>query len=570
MSSLFTPIASILRFISATTLLISISALAVPAYAKELQRTALVIGNSQYESISLANPGNDADDMAAVLRDRGFNVILIKDADRKRMRKALRTFGEKLKDGGIGLFYYAGHGVQTGGVNYLIPLDADIQVEDEIQDEAISADLVLRKMNSAGNQLNIAIFDACRNNPYTRQFRSLSRGLARMVAPVGTIVAYSTSPGSVAADGEGRNGLYTQYLLEQIKKPGMSIEQVFKQTRRSVRDATSGRQTPWEESSLTGDFYFTASLSQESALAQLRKETAQLALQQKVDGERVAAYESQQKKYEEQIALLNKRVNNQPPPQGEVNPSVSSNGIYQDKTDTPVIVASLDASEKLWEEHAPELISLKGGCYDIGFEGKEFFWDDKKKIAHNVCVSDFNIGKFEVTQGLWKSIMGTNASKFNKDDNNPVEKVSWHDVHMFIDELNTKTGKHYRLPTEAEWEYACRSKGKKQRYCGGSKVAKLGWYSGNSDYASNPVGKKSPNKLGLYDMSGNVSEWTCSEFASQYEGKESTCAPVDSRGRRVVRGGFWSNKAKSLESSARSSKGPSHKSSILGFRLASD
>ncbi|MBN2701468.1 MAG: caspase family protein, partial [Methylothermaceae bacterium] len=220
------------------------------------RRTALVLGNGDYRIAPLDNPVNDARDMAATLERLGFEVDLRLNLDRKGMRAAIREFGEKLSQGGVGLFYYAGHGVQIAGRNYLVPLGTEIHAADEVIDEAVDAGLVMRKMESAGNPVNIVILDACRDNPFVRSYRSLERGLAKMEGPLGSLIAYATAPGDTALDGEGRNGVYTKHLLEAMTRPGLPLEQVFKRVRNGVRRQTDGRQIPWEESSLTGDFYF--------------------------------------------------------------------------------------------------------------------------------------------------------------------------------------------------------------------------------------------------------------------------------------------------------------------------
>lgn len=224
------------------------------------KRVALVIGNSAYEAGPLRNPVNDARDVAGALEALGFEIVnkdKMFDLSRNDMRRAIRSFGEKLRGGGgVGLFYYAGHGMQVKGVNYLIPVDARLETEEEVEYEAVDAGFVLAQMEAARNSANILILDACRNNPFARSFRSADKGLAQMTAPSGTIIAYATAPGSVAADGSGRNGLYTQELLKNMRTGGLSIEEVFKRVRISVRGATDGKQTPWEASSLTGDFYF--------------------------------------------------------------------------------------------------------------------------------------------------------------------------------------------------------------------------------------------------------------------------------------------------------------------------
>jgi len=178
------------------------------------RRTALVIGNGSYKSAPLRNPVNDAKDITSALRKLGFTVIHKQNATQKEMETSIRKFGERLRKGGVGLFYYAGHGLQVNGINYIIPLDAEMREETDVKYEAVDARRVLDAMYNAGNDLNIVILDACRDNPLARGFRSGSSGLARMDAPKGTIVAYSTSPGKLALDGRGRNSPYTAALVD--------------------------------------------------------------------------------------------------------------------------------------------------------------------------------------------------------------------------------------------------------------------------------------------------------------------------------------------------------------------
>lgn len=229
--------------------------------AEPARRIALVVGNNGYDSAPLANSINDAHAMTQVLREAGFAVMLHTDIDQRQFQLALREFGERLKaagSGSAGLFYYAGHGMQIKGRNFLIPVRSRIAHEDEVAYAAVDAQSVLDKMESAGNGTNIVILDACRNNPFARSWRSAQQGLAQMDAPVGTLIAYATAPGSVAIDSLPglRNGLYTTHLVEAIRQPGLKVEDVLKQTRNAVRRASAQRQTPWEASALVGDFYF--------------------------------------------------------------------------------------------------------------------------------------------------------------------------------------------------------------------------------------------------------------------------------------------------------------------------
>ncbi len=223
------------------------------------RRVALVVGNSGYKTAPLKNPVHDAEAVAKTLQRLGFQVTLKLNQDRLGLAQAIREFGHQLKGSHAGLFYYAGHGMQVKGRNYLIPVDADIQVEDEVPYRSIDANEVLSKMETSRNPLNMVVLDACRNNPFARSFRSNSQGLAQMDAPSGTLIAFATSPGSVASDGSGGNGLYTKHLLANLGTPGLAVEQMFKRVRIGVMKDTVNKQIPWESSSLVGDFYFNVS-----------------------------------------------------------------------------------------------------------------------------------------------------------------------------------------------------------------------------------------------------------------------------------------------------------------------
>lgn len=243
------------------TLLALVIATFLGTGAKAETRVALVIGNSSYSEISaLSNPKNDAAVMTKTLKAVGFEVVVLIDGDRRAMGRAVRTFGHKLRRAGkdaVGLFYYAGHGIQARGDNYLIPIGALVDDHADLRIEALSASDILEQMESAGNRLNLVILDACRNNPFKGKIRSSNRGLARIQAASGTLVAFSAAPGQVATDGEGKNSPYTSALIQAMQKPGLTVEHVFKQVRVEVERKTGGQQTPWEESSLLGDFYFT-------------------------------------------------------------------------------------------------------------------------------------------------------------------------------------------------------------------------------------------------------------------------------------------------------------------------
>jgi hypothetical protein len=236
-------------------------AAAITGAAAGSRRFALVIGNSFYgPSIgSLPNPSADADLIANSLRSVGFDVEVVKNADQRTMQRSILRLGERIRAAGAGstgLFFYAGHGMQSRGVNYLIPVDAEIDSESELEFEGVPADTVLRQMDDARAQTNIVILDACRNMPLARGLRSGIRGLARMDAPSGSFIAYSTAPGDVAVDGTGANSPFALSLAERITMPREPIEVTFREVRRTVLTATNGAQTPWESSSLVEPFAF--------------------------------------------------------------------------------------------------------------------------------------------------------------------------------------------------------------------------------------------------------------------------------------------------------------------------
>ena len=229
--------------------------------------------------------------------------------------------------------------------------------------------------------------------------------------------------------------------------------------------------------------------------------------------------------------------------------------------------AEAEAAKKFHERVAGEFVFVKGGCYRMG----DTFADRRSDElpVHEVCVDDFHLGKYEVTQGQWKALMGNNPSDHQGDDNYPVEKVSWNDVQDFIRKLNDKTGQSYRLPTEAEWEYAARSGGKPEKYSGGGDVDAVAWYQSTSGGKTRHVGTKAPNGLGIHDMSGNVWEWV----QDWYDGGYYSGSPRDnpkgpsSGTHRIGRGGSWYNDATFCRSTNRYRYAPEIRDDFLGFRI---
>lgn len=219
-------------------------------------KVAVVIGNSAYAGNPLANPGNDAKAMSRTLRRLGFLVFELTDADKLQMMGAIRQMGDALSGkGGVGMLYFAGHGLQRDWHNYMVPVNANLANATDIFEQTVDLDAVISVMKNAGTRMNIIVLDACRDNPFSGT--GSAKGLAPMDAPSGTILAYATAPGNVALDGElNGNGLYTHFLLQELDKPTVRIEDVFKRVRLNVRKQSEGRQVPWESTSLEEDFYF--------------------------------------------------------------------------------------------------------------------------------------------------------------------------------------------------------------------------------------------------------------------------------------------------------------------------
>ena len=273
-------------------------------------KIALVIGNAAYAAAPLRNPVNDANAMAARLRAAGFEVTLRTDVTQREFTRSVSQFGQALKPGSVALFYYAGHGMQVRGRNFLVPVDADIQSEASARSESVDLDLVLEQLGPA--RLSVVILDACRNNPFEGKFRSTrGSGLAQVDAPKGTLLAYATAPGKVASDGDGANGLYTAELLKAMQIPGAKVEEVFKAVRVNVIKATAGEQIPWESSSLTGDYYFSPVPARaEGDKARREVDATQAQMQAKLDAERQArekdarALKAEMEKLREEVRRL--------------------------------------------------------------------------------------------------------------------------------------------------------------------------------------------------------------------------------------------------------------------------
>jgi formylglycine-generating enzyme required for sulfatase activity/uncharacterized caspase-like protein len=546
---------------------------------REASRVALVIGNAAYPGVAaLRNPANDATDVAAKLRRLGFSVALKTNVSQKEMLRALTDFGDKVQPGAEALFFYAGHGMQVRGRNYLIPVDAEIRTENAVSSEAVDVDQLLDKLAAA--RLSIVILDACRNNPFERRFRGSGQGLAQINAPTGTLIAYATAPGKVAADGEGRNGLYTSELLSAMDVSGIKIEDVFKRVRANVVRKSGDVQTPWESSSLTGDFYFvrgTAGAAANPPPQPIRLRTDAEIEQELWEGVREAdtieavdeylkAYPDGRYVAQARILAIKLRAPARNRREGGVPGAAAA---PEDARAAEVF------SDPLQDGSAgPEMVVVPAGKFLMGdVEGNaDSYAKASVPVREVTFAKPFALSRFEITFEEFDRYSRATGREPIADNGwgrgrRPATKIVWEDAVAYVEWLSAQTGKRYRIPTEAEWEYAARA-GTRTNFWWGNQPSheyanygkgQPGWFPSGVvegrdqwEYTA-PVGQFPPNPFGLYDMQGNVWEWVADCWHESYGG-----APVDGSAfggsaceNRVMRGGSWGYNPNFMRASSR-------------------
>jgi len=462
------------------------------------------------------------------------------------MENAVLDFEKKL--GGsrntYGFFFYAGHGVQSNGENYLIPVAANnIRNEAQLRDRAVSLQFILDCLSDAGNELNMVVLDACRDNPFGWA-RSGSRGLTVVNrAPSGSIVMYATGANSTADDGSGRNGLFTSFLLENLTTPGISVFDVFDRTMASVINETRGRQHP--ELSLR----FAGATS---------------------------AYLG---------SLPDSLIVN-----AEVNTNTDTEIITDNNNNLfPFITTNINTNANTIPNVTPvssrtvDMVLINGGTFSMGSPYSETGRSENEGPQRFITISSFYLSKYPVTQNEYLEIMDNNPSHFGG-GNLPVEQVSWLDAIDYCNKRSVKEGltpvytisgfrinwdrnaNGYRLPTEAEWEFACRAGTTSAFNNGWEANVNTGWYISNSGRKTHPVGQKPANAWGLFDMHGNVFEW-CWDFIADYSGTSIDPSGPSSGHYRIQRGGSWNCPDQSLRSANRSYGRTTDKNSNTGFRI---
>jgi len=543
-------------------------------------RQALVIGNAAYNEGALRNPVNDARAMEQKLAALGFNVTKVENLRRQQIGRTMKAFLDALKPGDEVVFFYAGHGVQVKGVNYLPAVDADIQGEDDVPLNSLNVNSLLDRLEDAKVGLKLLFLDACRNNPYARSFRSGERGLARVAGgSSGTLMHFATRPGSVAADGGGANGLYTSMLLRHIDAPDLPVELMLKRVTAAVEAESKGAQEPWTEGSIRGDFYF------------------------------------------QRGAAVQARPGPQPEPMGQV-----ATVTHEPVRPTPEAprLAQLRAGEVFKDcIDCPEMVVIPAGSFVMGKPAEKTVGFPYEGPQHTVRINyRLAIGRHEVSRGefarfvqatgfrtdaetgggcnIWNSKWETPAGTywrqpgFEQGEDHPAVCISWNDAQAYVRWLNQQApGADYRLPSEAEWEYAARA-GRSTGYPWGDDeidniqcayanafdrraAARPGLPStdaANCDdgYAyTAPAKALRPNAFGLYNMHGNAMEWVQDVFHSGYAGSPadgSAWTTSDDDETRVIRGGAWMSITPGLRLDKRGSLFPNDQNFQTGFRLA--
>lgn len=558
-------------------LIVALAALGRLSVADAAERVALVIGNSRYDHAPyLNNPERDAQAIAEALSGLGFQVTgPLLNQDKSKMDNVLRQFGRRARSAEAAVVYFSGHGVEVGGKNYLIPKDAVLEREGDASLETVALDVVLDQIGGA-SRYRLVILDACRDNPLANNMarakgeKAAYRGLAPVEPGGQTYVAYAARAGQRAQDGAGGgHSPYAAALLKHLPRTGLPLERLFGAVSDEVKRTTSGEQTPLLYGEFGAEPIYLAGLAPAAPASTPSPPAVDhdlIAWQSAEKCGTAACFQAYLDDYPSgrYARMAKARLKPEPSPR----PPATASTAPAPEERPPVTASTAPVSmERPRQSFEPEMVRIPGGCFQMGSPASEPDRSDEER-QHEVCVKAFEIGVHEVMQGQWRAVMGSNPSRFQQGDDYPVELVSWHDVQTYLKTLNRRTGQSYRLPTEAEWEYACRGGVAGEVYCGGNDLDRLAWYEGNSGHQTHPVGKKAANGFGLYDMSGNVWEWTCSVYDKDYGDAEQKCYKEDIINPLAVRGGAWNFNPDWVRSANRGGVDPTVRAHNRGFRLA--
>ncbi|MES2298058.1 MAG: SUMF1/EgtB/PvdO family nonheme iron enzyme [Pseudomonadota bacterium] len=594
------------------------------------QRLALVIGNAAYADSPLKNPVNDARAIDRKLSTLGFKVQRVENLKRQQIGRTVTAFVSTIHPGDEVVVFYAGHGVQVKGVNYLPAVDADIQSEDDVALNSLNLNALMDRLDEAKAGLKLLFLDACRNNPYARSFRGGERGLARVAsAPSGTLIHFATRPGSVAADGSGANGLYTSVLLRHLDAQNVPIEMMLKRVAAAVEAESKGLQEPWSEGSIRGEFYFNtlASVVPEhvppSSHPSSNEEKVNIETQSWLVVEQdnsVAAYEAYLEQYPHgkyvpaaRVAVLRLKTEQATATEARAwreaqltnttaaygafiveHPNGAHSGAAQIKLATlknaqrhpPQTERAEDGTSFRDCPQCPEMVWLSPGNVTVGSNENE-----DEKPMHTVKISyKLAVGKYPLTRGQFAYFVqqtGYAANSawrntgFEQTDEHPVVKVTWEDAQAFLKWIRKSTGKPYRLLTEAEYEYAARAGTTTNYYWGsqathdfanyGKELCCGGTVEGRDQWLyTSPVGSFAANKFGLFDMLGNVWAWTedCGNGNYLNAPSDGSAAMSGDCDRRMLRGGSWMDRRDAMRAANRIGIVAASTDINIGFRIA--
>jgi len=545
-------------------------------------RLALLISNEKYPEKAagsnlfgpLGKAHRDREQMAEALKQYRFEMTEVLDADKDKMDAALVAFTEKLEKSGadsVGVIYFVGHGAEVGGELYLIPTQEKHADDKAIRNRAIKANELIDRLttgieNGKSQGVRLLILDACRSRIKTRGVNERKVDLNAH----GALVGYAAASGKEALDSDDS---YTMHLTKQMKLNGhLKIEEVFKKARIELAKASGNNQISLEYGGLLGDFCLDNCQSnplekdlkaKEQELADLKQKLAQ----NTINPNEINDLKKRLEAIEKQSGMSGMSSND------GMKGMSGMTGMVEKKTTPKAGETFKDCPD------CPEMVVLKGGSFKMGSEKG----DDDEKPVHEVNIKPFAIGKFEVTLGEFKAFVNaTNYSvktvswcnwdsgKFAENDRQPVQCVSWEDATKYAEWLSKKTAKKYRLPTEAEWEYAARANSSTKWSFGDneSDLKEYAWYDKNSGNETHEVGQKKPNGFGLFDMHGNVWEWTCSDKENYSKNNHLECSSKNDA-RKSLRGGSWLNDADVCRSANRINDAPDLRYDVIGFRVVS-
>jgi formylglycine-generating enzyme required for sulfatase activity len=528
-------------------------------------RVALVIGNANYPDAStpLSTTSRDARTVADELRRSDFDVDLKENLGKEEMQRAIDAFTGKIRSGSAALFYFNGYGIQAGRQTFLVPINAQLWTEADVRRDGINIDAVLAEMHRRDAKVKIVILDAARRNPFERRFRSSAAGLAALDAPTGTLAIFSAAPGRLINESTGTNSLFLGELIKELRSPNLTAEEVFSRARIGVSRASNSEQVPWVASSLSDDFYFGPSRPGTTTPARPSVTPSQPA--PAPPPPQVATPAPAPAPPPPQA-----RPQPQPQPQPQSQPPPSA-ALTQPQAPTRAGSRAGDSFRDCPD--CPELVVVPAGSFNMG-SASEY-----ENPIHRVTIGkSYAIGRREVTFDEWDRCVDAGGCRHRPSDRDwgrgerPVINVSWNDAKAFVNWMSQKTGKTYRLPTEAEWEYAARGGTDSTYWWGGdlgTRQANCAECKTGEASRTMPVGSFKANAFGLFDTAGNAAEWVEDCWNDNYRG-----APVNGAAwtagqcaMRVLRGGAFDSQSRYLRSASRFRYDSDVRYSANGFRV---